>query len=91
MTATRPMRGAISLSISSHFSPLAYSRSVDIARVVRQAHYKAAGTGSMTCANTIGIERVSSRSVDSAGVPLTRIASGFRLTSSAALALSRFY
>jgi hypothetical protein len=87
-TAARVTRGATSLSSSSHFPLIPYSKIVNpVALPPGRAKLvtKPAPTGSMTCTNTIGRVRVACRSGTTVVVPVAATrTSGASATNSAA-------
>ena len=86
-TVTCATRGAISLSSSSHFSPLSNSPLVNpviLPPGLAKLATKPLTTGSLICTNTIGMVRVASRAASNAGWLLMNITSGVRPTNSVA-------
>ena len=86
-TAARVMRGATSLSNSSHFAPIAYSKAVNPVVLPpgrAKLSTKPAPTGSMTPPNTIGTVRVACCTVATLKLVSVRMTSGASATSSAA-------
>ena len=76
MTAARVMRGAISLSSSSHFPLMLYSNRVNPVTLPpgrARLSTKPAPTGSATIANTIGTLRVACSNGPTATLPVARI------------------
>ena len=87
MTAARVMRGATSLSSSSHFPLKPYSIMVNpVALPPGRAKLatKPALTGSITCTNTIGMVRVIRCKAATLLLVAARITSGASATNSAA-------
>jgi hypothetical protein len=86
-TAVRVTFGATSLSSSSHFAAIAYSKIVNpVALPPGRARLlmKPAPTGSITPANTIGTVRVTCSNAATVALALARITSGASETSSPA-------